>query len=94
MSPAPYSKLQRRRPLFLIRAYKNLMLLFLRDFNNRYGCASSRNIGHENIMLPFCEIRAFRGHKFFSFSGRRGGRPYGLKTSVSFNAKIVPLSAR
>ena len=52
MSPAPYSKLLRRHLIFLICADKTLMLLFLRDFSNRYGRASSRNGDHENIMRP------------------------------------------
>ena len=35
-----------------IRADKKLMLLFLPDFINRYPRASSRNVGHDNIMRP------------------------------------------
>ena len=63
MSPAPYSKLQRRHPLFLIRADKKLMLLFLCDFNNRYRRASSKNVGHENIMRLLLDTASVKaGH--------------------------------
>jgi len=56
MSPSPYSKLQRRHPLFLICADKKLILLFLRNLSTDMGRRQAETLA----MRTFCGLFEIR----------------------------------